>query len=104
MGGILRWNWVRNIPFRIIHGIAVIFVAVEALVGVLCPLTEWEHRLREMAGKTVERDLTFVAQLVRRVVFYDFPPWVFTLMYIGFGVLVVLTFIFIPPKRKKRKV
>ena len=100
VGWIFRWNWVRNRGFRITHLCAVVLVAVEALSGILCPLTEWEYNLRIKAGQHVEADMTFVARLIRKIIFYDFPPWVFTLMYVGFAVLVVITFLLVRPKRK----
>ena len=50
----LRWPWVRNFWFRIIHFLMIAVVAAESLCGVLCPLTEWEDTLRELAGE-VER-------------------------------------------------
>ncbi|MBA7611227.1 hypothetical protein ES703_18446 [subsurface metagenome] len=102
LGWILKWHWIGNAAFRIIHLIAVLFVAVEAIFGAICPLTEWEYNLRVLAGQTVERELSFIARLVRAVIFYEFPIWVFTAMYIGFGVLVGITMILIPPRRLKK--
>lgn len=102
LGGLLRWGWIRNLPFRIAHLAAVVLVAVEALMGVVCPLTEWEYTLRELAGQRAERELSFVARLVRAVIFYDFPTWVFTLTYVLFAVLVAGTFFLFPPKRRSR--
>ena len=81
---------------------AALGLAVEALLGVVCPLTEWEFRLRELAGQQVERQLSFVARLVRSIIFYDFPSWVFTAAYVGFAVLVAGSFLLIPPRRRKR--
>ena len=101
-GGLLRWRWVRNLPFRIAHLAAVALVAAEALLGVICPLTEWEFRLRELAGQHVERQLSFIARLVRAVIFYDFPPWVFTAAYVGFAFLVAGSFLLFAPRRARR--
>jgi hypothetical protein len=101
-GWLLRWRWIRNLTFRIVHLASVVVVAVEALIGVLCPLTEWEYRLRVLAGQTVEDQIPFMARLVRRIIFYDFPAWVFTLTYILFALLVAATFLLVPPRRKKR--
>lgn len=101
IGGIVKWNWVRNLPFRIVHLIAVVFVALEALIGMICPLTKWEYNLRRMAGQSAEEDITFVGRLIRMIIFYDFPDWFFTLLYVGFGGLVVLTLLLVPPRRKK---
>lgn len=97
-----RWQFIRQPGFRITHLIAVGFVALEAVIGMICPLTEWEYRLRRMIGQSVDSDLSFVTRLVRMIIFYDFPPWAFTFMHISFGILVIVTFIFVPPKFRKK--
>jgi len=102
LGWLLRWRWIRNLAFRIAHLASVVVVAVEALIKVLCPLTDWEYRLRLLAGQTVEEEISFMARLVRRIIFYDFPAWVFTLTYILFALLVAATFLLVPPRKKPR--
>ncbi len=99
LGGALRWRWVRNLPFRITHLAAVVLVAVEALAGAACPLTVWEYQLRELAGQRVEQQISFVARLVRSIIFYDFPPWVFVAVYVAFAALVAATFFVVRPVR-----
>lgn len=101
-GWLFRWRWIKNPVFRIAHLISVVLVAVEASFGIFCPLTIWEYKLRELAGQRVERDISFIARLVRMALFYDLPLWVFTVVYISFGILVVLTFVFIPPRFLKK--
>jgi len=103
LGWIFRWQFIRQPTFRILHLIAIGFVALEAAIGMVCPLTEWEYNFRFLAGQSVDRDLSFIARLIRMIIFYDFPPWIFTFMHISFGILVILTFIFIPPKFHKRE-
>jgi hypothetical protein len=102
VGWVKRWQFIRKPGFRITHLIAVGFVALEAVIGMICPLTEWEYMLRRMAGQSIDSNLSFIARLVRMIIFYDFPPWVFTFMHISFGILVILTFIFVPPKHRKK--
>ena len=58
LGGLLKWGWIRNLPFRIIHLVSVVVVAAEALGGASCPLTVWEYRLRMLAGQRVEGQIT----------------------------------------------
>jgi len=99
LGAGLRWGWVRNLAFRIGHLAAVVLVAGEALAGASCPLTVWEYRLRLLAGQQVEAQMSFVARIVRSIIFYDFPAWVFLAAYVGFAAAVALTFVFIPPRR-----
>ena len=102
LGWLLRWRWIRNLAFRIVHLASVAVVAMEALIGVLCPLTDWEYRLRLLAGQTFEEEIPFMARLVRRIIFYDFPTWVFTLTYILFALLVAATLLLVPPRKKPR--
>jgi len=102
LGTVFRWGWIRKLAFRIVHLAACALVAVEALAGALCPLTTWEYQLRGLAGQRAESQIPLTARLVRSVIFYDLPSWVFTVAYIGFGLLVALTFVFIPPRRKMK--
>jgi hypothetical protein len=98
LGAILGWEGIRRPLFRIGHLAAVGVVAVEAAIGIDCPLTVWESALRQLAGLPAERNLSFIARIARLVVFYNFPIWVFTVMHIAFGLLVILTFLLIPPR------
>jgi hypothetical protein len=103
LGGALRWQWVRNLPFRIVHLAAVVLVAGEALAGAACPLTVWEYGLRVRAGQATEAQVSFVARLVRSIIFYDLPAWVFLAAYVAFAVLVALTFVLVVrPRRAPR--
>jgi hypothetical protein len=100
IGWLRGWTWVRNRVFRTLHLLAVLFVAFEALLGIWCPLTLWEYRLRTAAGQSAEEDISFVGRLVRMLLFYEFPVWFFTLLYVGFGGLVLLTLMLVPPAKK----
>ncbi|MGO8694721.1 MAG: DUF2784 domain-containing protein [Rectinemataceae bacterium] len=100
-GAFFKWSWVRNMIFRVVHLGLVLYVAGESIFGVTCPLTDWENRLRMAAGQRYDQNLSFVARIVRSIIFYDFPAWVFTTLYIGFGIVVLLTWIFIGPLRTK---
>jgi hypothetical protein len=99
IGAALRWRWVRNRTFRWLHLGAICFVAAEALAGVACPLTLWEDALRGRAS-----DVGFIARWVRSVMFYELPEWIFTMAYVGFAVVVAVTFWFVPldPRVKKK--
>ena len=97
IGAAAGWRWVRNLRFRLAHLAAICFVAAEALIGVICPLTEWEDALRGAAGGK-----SFIARWIHRVLFYSFPEWVFTTSYVVFALAVALTFWLIPPWRDTR--
>ncbi len=101
-GGLFRWSWVRNLAFRLTHLATVVLVAVEAVTGTSCPLTVWEYRLRALAGERLSSQIPFIARLLRSIIFYDFPAWVFLVAYVAFALLVVLTFLLVPPQRTRR--
>ena len=46
LGLALRWQWVRNLRFRVIHLVMVEVVALEGLFNIRCPLTDLEAVLR----------------------------------------------------------
>lgn len=96
LGAACGWQWVRRLWFRLTHLAAIVFVALEALSGVWCPLTVWEDALR---GSTNE--LSFVARWVHRLMFYQLPEWVFTLAYVSFAAVVGLTWVLVPPRLKR---
>lgn len=94
-----RWEWVRGWWFRVAHLVAILIVAAESLLDIPCPLTEWEYRLRELGGQAVSGG-TFIGDLLHNLIFYDFPPWVFTCAYVAFALLVALTFVLAPPRSR----
>ncbi|MDR3424782.1 MAG: DUF2784 domain-containing protein [Alphaproteobacteria bacterium] len=99
IGAWRRWRWVRDIRFRLIHLLMIAAVAAESFLGINCPLTVWERRLRAAASPTY-KDQDFIAAALDRILFYAFPHWVFTLTYALFGLLVVALFFIVPVKRK----
>ncbi len=96
LGAIARWQWIRHRGFRIAHLAAILFVAFESLLGVLCPLTVWEDALRGMPERR-----TFIARWLHRLMYYDLPDRVFVIAYAVFAVAVALTYVAIPPRRKR---
>lgn len=87
-GGFCGWQWIRNPWFRAAHLAAIALVVVQAWLGVICPLTTWEMRLREKAGDQTY-DGTFVAHWLQKLLYYEAPPWVFVVCYTLFGLAVV---------------
>jgi hypothetical protein len=97
LGAALHWDWVRNRWFRAGHLLAIVFVALESIVGMACPLTVWEDRLRILAREDISES-TFIGRWLHRLLFYDFDSWVFTVAYISFAVLVLATLWLVPPR------
>ena len=97
LGVAMGWQWVRNVYFRAAHLAAILLVCVEAMIGVSCPLTILEDRLRVLGADT-PYPRSFVGYVLDRLIFYDFPQWLFTSVYLSFGALVLLTFLLAPPR------
>ncbi len=102
VGGVRRWEWVRNVRFRAFHLAAIGFVVAESLCGVTCPLTVWEQHLRDLAGQESYRG-DFIATWVHDLMFFDAEPWVFTLCYCSFGAVVALSWLLVPPRFRREK-
>lgn len=98
IGAWRNWAVVRNLRFRLAHLAAIVFVAIEAIIGIACPLTAWEDALRGGGS-----DVGFVARWLRRLLYYDFPPQVFVVAYVAFALVVLATFILIPPHRQRER-
>ena len=96
LGATLNWAWIRNFWFRAAHLGAIGFVVAESLVGILCPLTILEDVLREAARP----ESSFVLRWISRLIYYDLPERIFTVIYVVFGLIVALTFIYIRPDRR----
>ena len=95
IGAAAGWRWVRNFWFRVAHLAAIAYVAGEALFGIWCPLTVWEDALR---GRHEEK--SFIARWVHRVMFYDFPEWLFTIAYVLFALVVAASWWIVRPTQK----
>jgi hypothetical protein len=98
-GGARGWAWVRNLPLRAAHLALMLYVAAQAWLGALCPLTIWEQALRRMAGQQGHGQ-GFIEHWVSRAIFFDLPGWVFVLAYTAFALLVLATWFVVPPRRR----
>jgi len=97
LGGTFRWRFVRNFWFRAIHLAMIMIVAFQALLGIACPLTVWEYDLRVAAEQEYAADVSFIARLIHQLIFFDFPPVVFTVGYCLFGFAVLASWRIFPP-------
>jgi hypothetical protein len=100
LGAWRGWRFARNFWFRFIHVAMIGVVACEAVVGMVCPLTEWENRLRESAGQSAEQG-SFVGRLAHRLIFVDLSSETLTVVYVAFAVVVIAMFVIISPRRPR---
>ena len=99
LGGFRGWSWVRNRWFRYAHLAAIGLVVVQAWLGIVCPLTTLEMHLREKAGDATYQG-TFIAHWLHRLLFFNAPPWVFTLCYTAFAFAVIASWSLVRPRGK----
>lgn len=96
VGNLRNWRWANVLWFRLAHLGAIALVAAEAWLGVACPLTTLEMRLRAKAGATTYGG-SFIEHWLHRALYYEAPSWVFALVYSLFGLLVVAAWWYFPP-------
>ncbi len=91
-----NWPGIRSPLFRYVHLGAMLFVAAEAILGMVCPLTLWESELR---GEQPHGG--FIARWVGRLIYYDFPAWVFSAAYVAFAAALIATLILVRPGKRR---
>lgn len=103
VGAFRGWRLVGKVWFRVAHLVAIAVVVAQAWLGIVCPLTALEMWLRAKArGATYAG--SFIEHWLQRVLFYEAPPWVFTLGYSVFGLVVLATWWYFPPRSNARSV
>jgi Protein of Unknown function (DUF2784) len=94
-----NWRWARNPWFRFTHLVCIGIVAVEALMKWPCPLTVWEHQLRELAGQRFNESDTFMGRLMHHMLFIDgLPEVAFTVAYVASFLIVLQGVVMYPPR------
>ncbi len=96
-GGWRGWRWVRKRWLRVTHLGLMVFIALQAAFGRLCPLTVWEQDLRRLAGQASYGE-SFIAHWLGRLLYWDLPWWAFVAAYAAFALLVSLTWRWVPPR------
>lgn len=102
VGKALSWSWVRNRAFRLAHLAAIVVVALQAWLGVVCPLTTLEGSLRQRAGAAAYEG-TFISHWLERLLYYDLPSWVFVACYTAFAAVVAASWFVVPPVPRARR-
>ena len=89
IGGALGWRWVRHFGLRLLHLGLMVFIAAQAWLGQLCPLTVWEQHLRRIAGQGSYGE-SFIEHWLSRLLYWEAPWWTFVAAYSLFAALVAL--------------
>jgi hypothetical protein len=101
VGNRYGWRFVNGWTFRFAHLGAIGVVVAQAWLGVVCPLTTLESRLRELAGEAGYYETSFVEHWLTRLLFYDAPPAAFTAAYTLFALAVAAAWWRYPPRRRR---
>lgn len=101
VGYFLKWRWVRNRVFRIIHLCAIGYVVGQAWLDAVCPLTTWEMALRAEAG-AVTYSGSFIQYWLHSLLYFTLPEWVFVVVYTLFGSLVLASWFVVRPRKRIR--
>jgi len=100
LAGARRWPWVRGFRWRTAHLLLMGFIALQAWLGALCPLTVWEQALRRRAGQAVYAR-SFIEHWLSRLIFFEAPWWAFVAAYSAFAALVLVLWFAVPPRRAR---
>jgi hypothetical protein len=101
VGNLRAWHGVNALWFRAAHVAAIAVIVAEAWFGAVCPLTTFEMWLRTKARATTYAG-GFIEHWLQRILYYEAPPWVFAVGYSVFGLAVLATWWYFPPRFSRR--
>ena len=91
-----RWSWIKNKKLRMVHFGMIVFVTLETLLGMTCPLTSIENSLRG-----INHSKSFIAHWIEQIVYWNFPTQYFLILYCLFLGWTFLIWKLFPPKDGK---
>ena len=94
VGYTLNWEWLRNIKIRSLHLGLICLVALEAFLGVKCPLTIIELHLNNLNYSE-----TFIAYWISKVIYWDLPTIFFIALYAVCMSWTILMWKIFPPRK-----
>lgn len=101
IGKINNWEWVRNLWLRLLHLVAIAFIAFQSWLERVCPLTTWEMAMRQRGGDATYSG-AFIAHWLEGILYIQAPQWMFSIAYTVFGLLVVISWIWVRPRPFRR--
>lgn len=102
LGAVRGWRWVRHRGLRLLHLAAIAFIATQAWLGELCPLTVWEQDLRRLAGEATHGE-SFIGHWLGRLLYVEAPWWAFVAAYTLFAAYVAALWRLVPPAPRRRR-
>ena len=93
------WVWITNLKLRIFHCGMMMFVTLETLLGITCPLTSIENNLRGIYEST-----SFVSYWIKKIIYWESPDQFFIILYCMLLVWTFSMWKLFPPRIKKSEV
>lgn len=84
------------------HLLGIAVVALQAWLGVVCPLTTLEMGLRGSASDATYAS-TFVSHWMQRILYFSAEDWVFVTAYSIFAMVVLLSWFTVRPRPLRRR-
>lgn len=85
LGAWCQWRWVRAFWWRLAHLLALATVAIQAVAGRACFLTDWQAQLNDGSQAT-----PLIAGWINRLIYLPLPLWVFAVAYVIVWIYVAL--------------
>lgn len=98
IGAWLRWRWVREFWWRLVHLFSLAVVAVQALVGRACFLT-----ILQADASGASHVQPMIAHWIESVIYLPLPLWAFAIAYVVVFAWVVALWIVVRPRLPWRK-
>ncbi|RZD17571.1 MAG: DUF2784 domain-containing protein [Candidatus Acididesulfobacter diazotrophicus] len=97
IGAKFKWKFIYEFWWRLAHLVSMIVVAIQAVLGKACFLTYIQSDLLENAGKK-EYKVPFIQTYVDRLIYYNFPIWAFSIVYIILFLYTIYLWYIFPPQ------
>ena len=99
LGAWRGWRFVRILWWRALHLGALGLVALQAVLGRACFLTDWEADLLAEAGRPAST-APLIQRWVASLVYWDLPIWLFAVLYVAVGLFTLLLWWWVPPRQR----
>lgn len=97
VGARLGWAFVRVRWWRLLHLASLAVVALQALLGRACFLTDWQD---DLSGTAEQPPL--IMRFVNSLIYWPLPIWVFTAIYVAVFAYVVALWFLVPAGSSRR--
>ncbi|HEX2558449.1 DUF2784 domain-containing protein [Phenylobacterium sp.] len=98
LGAWRGWSFVRIGWWRALHLVSMAAVAVQALLGRACFLTDWQAALEGRSGGAEP----LIVRWVNQAVYWPIPLWVFTAGYVTLLAYALALWRLVPPRPLRR--